>query len=108
MVRHGGGLFERAAVLEIGRDPGRPERVVADLRLDVGRRRAAADHGVGIGLGQRRRRQRVRAAADCPKQRPLRIGHEPAAVDVGVKVGFEIVVAGHFVALAALLVQAHP
>ena len=77
VVRHGGGLFERAAVLEIGRDAGRPERVVADFGLDVGRRRASADHGVGVGLGQRRRRQRIRAAADGPKQRPLRIAASP-------------------------------
>ena len=33
---------------------------------------------------------------------------EPAAVDIGVQVGLKIVVAGHFVALAALLVQPHP
>src|SRR6516164_3281789 len=31
MVRHGGGLFERAAVLEIGRDPGCVEAVIAEL-----------------------------------------------------------------------------
>ena len=37
VVRHRGGLFERAAVLKIGRDPGRAKRVVADLRLDAGR-----------------------------------------------------------------------
>ena len=108
VVRHGGGLFERAAVLEIGRDARRPKRVIADFRPDIGRCRAAADHGVGIGLGKRRRRQRIRAAADRPKQRPLRIAGEAAAVDIGVKVGLKIVVAGHFMALAALLVQANP
>jgi hypothetical protein len=93
MVRHGGGVFERPAVLQIGRDSGRPERVIADFGGDVGRRGAAADHGIGIGLRQGRRRQRIRAAADSPKQRPVWIGHESAAVDVGVKVGFKIVVA---------------
>jgi hypothetical protein len=35
VVRHRGGLFERAAVLEVRRDPRRPKRRVADLRLDV-------------------------------------------------------------------------
>ena len=32
----------------------------------------------------------------------------PGAVDIGVKVGFQIVMAWHLVALAAFLMQAHP
>ena len=48
------------------------------------------------------------AAADRAEQRALRIVGEPAAVDIGMQVGFEIVMAGHLVALAALLVQPHP
>ena len=108
MVRHRGGLFERAAVLQVGRDPGRPEGVIADLRLDAGRRGAPADHGVGVRLGQGGRGQRVRPAADRAEQRPLGIAGEPAAVDVVVQVGLEVVVAGHLVPLAALLVQPHP
>ena len=39
VVRHRRGLFERAAVLEIGRDAGCPEAVVAELGCDAGRRR---------------------------------------------------------------------
>jgi hypothetical protein len=108
VVRHDGGSFERAAVLEICRDACRPERVVANLRLNVGGRSAAADHGVGIGLGQRRPCQSISPPADRPEQRPFEIVCEAAAVDIGVQVGFKIVVARHFVALAALLVQAHP
>ena len=41
VVRHGGGLLQRAAVPGIGRDPRRPETVVADLDDDAGRRRAS-------------------------------------------------------------------
>jgi len=108
VVGHGGGLFERAAVLEVGGDPGRAKREVADLGRDAGRSRAPTDHRVGVCLGQGRRRQRVGASADRPKQRPLRIAREPAAVDIGMEVSLEVVVAGHFVALAALLVQANP
>jgi hypothetical protein len=42
------------------------------------------------------------------KERPLRIAREPATVEISVKVSLEVMVAGHFVALAALLVQADP
>jgi hypothetical protein len=31
VVRHGGGVFERAAVFQVRRDPGRTEGVIADL-----------------------------------------------------------------------------
>jgi hypothetical protein len=33
VVRHGGRIFERAAVFQIGRDAGRPEGVIADWVL---------------------------------------------------------------------------
>jgi hypothetical protein len=59
VVRHSGGFPQRAAILQIRRDAGRPEAVIADRRGDAGRLGAAADYGVGIGLvhggaGQRR------------------------------------------------------
>jgi hypothetical protein len=40
VARDGGGLFERATVLEIGRDSPRPECVVTDFGPDIGRCRA--------------------------------------------------------------------
>jgi hypothetical protein len=43
------GLFEPAAVLETGGNPGRPEAVVAELGGDVGGRRAPADHAPDVG-----------------------------------------------------------
>jgi Toprim domain len=46
-------VFQRAAVGEIRRDPGRPERVVADRRHDAGGDRALAHHAPGIDLGHR-------------------------------------------------------
>ena len=51
MVRHGRGVFEGAAVLEISRDAGRSERVVAYLRPDAGRRGPPLHHRVGVRLG---------------------------------------------------------
>jgi hypothetical protein len=36
VVRHRGGVFERATVFQIGRDAGRPEGVIADPGVDAG------------------------------------------------------------------------
>ena len=52
------GLFEAAAaVLQIGCDPGRPERVVADLRGDASRSGAPANHTISVRLRHRRARR---------------------------------------------------
>jgi hypothetical protein len=51
MVRHGGRVFQRAAILKICGDPGCTERVISDGGLYANGRRAPTDHGVGIGLG---------------------------------------------------------
>jgi hypothetical protein len=46
LLRH----FEFAAVLQIRRDAGRPEGMIADPRLDAGRFRPPADDAVGVLL----------------------------------------------------------
>ena len=61
--------------LRLGGDPGRPEAVVAELRLDASRH-PPANHGVGVGLGQWRRRQRAGAAPNGVEQRPLVVRHD--------------------------------
>ena len=50
VVRHRRGLFERAAVLQIGGDTRRSEAVVAQLGGDTGCRSAPADHRIGVRL----------------------------------------------------------
>ena len=42
MVRHGGGLLQRAAVFQVGRDAGRPERMIAQLGRNAG---GGSSHG---------------------------------------------------------------
>ena len=44
--------FEFAAVLQIRRDAGRAEGMIADARLDAGRLRAPADDAMGVLLGE--------------------------------------------------------
>jgi hypothetical protein len=85
-------------------DHRRPKRVLANLRLDTGRRRATADHLIGVGLGHVGVGQLVRTSADRAEQRAFRIESKAAAVDIGV----EVVATRDFVALAALFVQANP
>ena len=48
LLRH----FEFAAVLQIRRDAGRTESMIANPRFDAGRFRAPADDAVGILLGE--------------------------------------------------------
>jgi hypothetical protein len=108
MVRHLRRLLQRAAVLQIRRDPGCPEAVIAKLGRDAGRRRASADHCIGVGLGQRRARQQPGAAADRAKQRPLGIFGDACAVNISGKVGLKVVVARHGVGLSAFLAQPDP
>src|ERR1700731_67638 len=45
VVGHRCGLLKRAAVLEIGRDPGRPEAVIAEPGCDARRGRAPGGYG---------------------------------------------------------------
>src|ERR1700730_15055286 len=52
MVRHRSSLFQRAAVLEVSRDPGCPEPVIAELGFDASSRGAPADHRIGVRLRQ--------------------------------------------------------
>jgi hypothetical protein len=73
MVRHRRGLFERAAVLQIGGDPGCPEAVVAELCGDAGRRRAPSDHRIGARLRQHVAGELARAAPDRAEQWSLGI-----------------------------------
>jgi len=73
VVCHGSGLFQCAAVLEIGGDPRRPEAVIAKPGRDAGRGRTTTDHGISVRLRQHRTRELTGAAADRAKQRPLGI-----------------------------------
>src|SRR5271166_4273207 len=71
MVCHRGGLFQRAAILEIGGNAGGAKAVIAELGFDAGRRGAPADHRIGVCLRQHRAGEPTGAAADCAEQRPL-------------------------------------
>jgi hypothetical protein len=52
MVCHRCSRFQRSAVFQVGGDPGRAERMVADRGFDADRGRPPADHGVRALLGR--------------------------------------------------------
>jgi len=108
MIGHGGGLLQRAAVLEICCDARGPETMIADLGLYASRCGASTDHRMGVGLGQGSAGELARAAADGPKQWPFCIGRDAGAVEILVKRLLQVVMAGHGVIFAALFMKPHP
>lgn len=108
MVGDRGGAFQSPAVLEVGRDAGGPERVIADLGGDACRLRPPLNHGVGLGAGEGRAGEFGGPAPDRAEQRAVRVLADAGPVQVGVQVAFQVVVTGQGHRLAALLVQAHP
>src|SRR5262245_34864111 len=113
MRRHLPRLLERAAVLEIGRDPRAAEGVVADLRGDASRLGATAHHLPGVDAVEPltvelRLPPAVGTNLDGLEERNSPSFAQPGTLDVFGEVALERMVAGHFVELAALLVEPHP
>ena len=77
--------------------------MVADPGLDAGCGGAALDHDVGVGRRQGGTRQLLRATADGAEQWPPCIVSDAGAIQVGVEVFLQQVMAGHLVPLTALL-----
>jgi hypothetical protein len=108
VVRHRRSFLQRAAVLEVRSDPGRPEAVVAELGGDAGCPRRAGGSSHNRCLRQHRAGRRTGAATDRAEQRPLGVIAQARAVEIGDQVSVEVVMARHRVPLAALLAQPHP
>ncbi len=94
MVRHRYGFLKRSVILEVCGDAGRPERVIPDLRLNIGRLCATSHHLERVPLGEGRNAQSLGPAYDRPEQRPFMIVAKIAAVEIGGQVRFQIVVTG--------------
>ena len=95
-------VFERAAVGEIGGDPGRAEGVAADRLGDPGGDGAPADHPPGVGLGHRVLGQHLAVVTPCgPEQPALAVFGDARRGDIGVQSFGESVMARHRVLNAA-------
>jgi len=106
--RHRLCIFERAAVVEIGRNPRGAKRMAAHFVADAGVFGAAADHTPDIDPVHRRFRQLTAVPARrAEKGRPLCL-EDPRRQKIGVEIGLQIMMRRHLVQLAAFLAQAHP
>jgi hypothetical protein len=106
MRGHGLRVLKRATVGDLRRDPGRPERVIADRRQDAGGECALAHHALGIDLGHGpvgKRSSAVPAAG--AEQKGLSVRPDAGGGDGGVRRLGERMMARHHVLLAAFLVQ---
>ncbi len=100
--------LDAPAVRQVVRDPGRAERVTAYRGFDAGVRSAAAHHVPDI-LARHPPRPELFGFPDRDaEQRPLGIAGDAGLGDVGVQVGFQLVMAGHLMHLAVFLVEAEP
>jgi hypothetical protein len=116
VVRHLLRHFKLAAVAQILRDAGGAEDVATDLGCDAGVGRAPADHAVHVGLAHGAASNGAGLAFGRCKQPRFRVHHSHAVLlrrgvedfEVVVQMGFQLVMAGHFVALTTLLVQPSP
>jgi hypothetical protein len=70
--------------------------------------RAPTDHRIGIRLWQHCARELTGAVADRAEQRPVGIATKAGTIERGQDLFLEVVMAGHRVALSALLAQPHP
>ncbi len=61
-----------------------------------------------MAWGQGTAGELARAAADGAKERPLEVCRKPGPVQIGREDLFQVVVAGHGVILAALLMEPYP
>ena len=100
--------FQRALVLQVRGDAGRPEGVVPDPGLDAGAARPPLDHPVGVLLPHGLAGERSGLACRRLEQRRVRVSGDTCGGDVFVKVLLQIVVTRNFMLLATFFVQADP
>jgi len=106
--RHLLGVFEESAVFEVDGDAGRAEGVAPKLGCDASRPRSAPDHTQRVGarhapVGE------LPGPTGCGREEASGlVAGEPGVGEIGVHVGFEQVMGGHVMALAAFFVEPHP
>jgi hypothetical protein len=104
LLRH----FQLAAVLQIGRDTGRAEGMIANPRLDAGRFRPPADDAVGVLLEEGIAGQLAGFAAGAAEEIAVDVIGDAGRFDIIVQTLIKAMVTGNVVLLAAFFMQAHP
>jgi len=96
--------FEFAAVLQIRRDAGRPESMIADARFDTGRFCAPADDAVGVLLKEGIGCKLASLAAGGAEEIAVDVIGDAGRFDIIVQTLIETMMAGNVVLLAAFFV----
>jgi hypothetical protein len=86
--------FEFAAILQIRRDPGRAEGMIANPRFDAGRFRAPADDAVGVLLEEGIGGQLAGLAAGATEEKAVDVIGDAGLFDVIVQTLVETMMAG--------------
>jgi len=100
LLRH----FQLTAVLQIRRDAGRAESMIADARLDAGRFRAPADDAVSVLLEEGIGGQLAGLAAGAAEEIAVDVIGDAGRFDIIVQTLIETMVTGNVVLLAAFFV----
>ena len=104
LLRH----FQLAAVLQIRRDAGRAEGVIANSRFDTGRFRAPANDAVSVLLEEGIGCKPAGLAAGGTEEIAVNVIGDAGRFDIIVQTLIETMMTGNIVLLAAFLMQAHP
>jgi len=96
--------FEFSAVLQIRRDPGRAEGMIANPRLDAGRFRAPADNAVGVLLEEGIGCKLAGLAAGATEEITVDVIGDAGRFDIIVQTLIETMMAGNVVLLTAFFV----
>src|ERR1700751_5834362 len=100
--------FQLTAVLQIRRDPGRAEGMIANPRFDAGRFRPPADDAVGVMLEEGIGCELAGLAAGAAEEIAVGVIGNAGRFDIIVQTLIEAMMTGNVVFLAAFLMQAYP
>jgi hypothetical protein len=100
--------LQPSPIFEISRDACGAKGVAPNLGLDSGRERSPPNHPPHIGLEKGIAGQLAGAAAGGAEERTFAILDNAGTRDVLLEITVEIVVRGHLVFLAALLMKPNP
>jgi len=92
---HSLGIFERAAGLEVGSNPGRAKYVAPDLSVEASFGRAPADHLIGIDTVHRPIRQHSGSAGRRAEEGGLTAVPDAGGVEIFIEELLELVVRRH-------------
>jgi len=104
LLRH----FQLAAVLQIGRDTGRAEGMIANPRFDARRFGAPADDAVSVLLEEGIGCELAGLSASAAEEITVNVAANASRFDIVVQILIKTMVTGDVVLLAAFFVQTHP